>query len=183
MIPVVQLPQETPCGPVKGILSGGISGFVGAINDKAVCKFARPNSPTYLQDILKEIKVYKRLGKHKNLLTFYGEIENGLVLERAHSLDKLTSMQCLDLLDVVKYIHSKGIVHCDINPNNVLVDDDGVVKLIDFASASVDGGDTMTYPGEEYYDDSLEYPSKEADMFALNQTIFKMCGKHIDELK
>jgi len=33
------------------------------------------------------------------------------------------------------YLHEKGWVHCDIKPDNFLVDDDGNVKLIDFAIA------------------------------------------------
>lgn len=33
------------------------------------------------------------------------------------------------------YLHEKGWVHCDVKPDNFLVDDDGNVKLIDFAIA------------------------------------------------
>ena len=33
------------------------------------------------------------------------------------------------------YLHEKGWVHCDIKPDNMLVDDDGNLKLIDFTIA------------------------------------------------
>jgi serine/threonine protein kinase len=33
------------------------------------------------------------------------------------------------------YMHEKGWVHCDVKPDNLLVDDDGNVKLIDFTIA------------------------------------------------
>jgi serine/threonine protein kinase len=33
------------------------------------------------------------------------------------------------------YLHEKGWVHCDVKPDNLLVDDDGNVKLIDFTIA------------------------------------------------
>ena len=33
------------------------------------------------------------------------------------------------------YLHEKGWIHCDIKPDNFLVDDDGNVKLIDFSIA------------------------------------------------
>lgn len=39
------------------------------------------------------------------------------------------------LLHVVEQIHRKGIIHRDINPNNILLSTDGVLKLIDFGIA------------------------------------------------
>ena len=36
------------------------------------------------------------------------------------------------ILKGLHYFHEKGWVHCDIKPDNLLVDDDGNVKLIDF---------------------------------------------------
>lgn len=33
------------------------------------------------------------------------------------------------------YLHEKGWIHCDVKPDNFLVDDDGNVKMIDFAIA------------------------------------------------
>ena len=37
-----------------------------------------------------------------------------------------------DLLLVLEKIHMQGIIHRDINPNNILISNDGIVKLIDF---------------------------------------------------
>ncbi|HWG76324.1 MAG TPA: serine/threonine-protein kinase [Steroidobacteraceae bacterium] len=39
----------------------------------------------------------------------------------------------------LEYAHSRGIVHGDLQPTNVLVSDDGAVKLIDFGSSSMPG--------------------------------------------
>jgi len=46
----------------------------------------------------------------------------------AYLADKIIQQTCHGL----HYLHQRGWVHCDIKPDNMLVDDDGNVKVIDF---------------------------------------------------
>ena len=39
-----------------------------------------------------------------------------------------------ELLRTVKKLHDFGIAHVDINPNNIIVTEEGELKLIDFGS-------------------------------------------------
>ena len=39
-----------------------------------------------------------------------------------------------ELLRTVKKLHDFGIAHVDINPNNIIITDEGELKLIDFGS-------------------------------------------------
>lgn len=40
-----------------------------------------------------------------------------------------------DVVDGLRYIHEKGIVHCDLKPDNVLLTEEGSAKVADFGSS------------------------------------------------
>eukprot|EP01113_Clastostelium_recurvatum_P029645 TRINITY_DN357_c0_g2_i1.p1 TRINITY_DN357_c0_g2~~TRINITY_DN357_c0_g2_i1.p1 ORF type:complete len:393 (-),score=74.52 TRINITY_DN357_c0_g2_i1:200-1378(-) len=67
----------------------------------------------------------------------------------------LQTVKCMfyQLCQSLAYIHSKRIAHRDITPNNVLVTDDGELKLADFGSAKVLDDDhvSMSYICSRYY--------------------------------
>lgn len=50
-------------------------------------------------------------------------------------------VQCFarDLITALDYIHKHRVLHCDIKPQNILVDDNGIAKLADFGTASIIG--------------------------------------------
>jgi serine/threonine-protein kinase len=58
------------------------------------------------------------------------------LLEVVSKFSPLEALQITQqILDALEYLHGRGIVHGDINPNNLYVDDDKGVQLLDFSGA------------------------------------------------
>lgn len=61
-------------------------------------------------------------------------------------IEKEVTNYLVQLLDALDALHSQGIWHLDIKPNNIIVEDNGCVKLIDLgASKQMDVGSGNTF--------------------------------------
>ncbi len=58
------------------------------------------------------------------------------LLEREGSLSALRSIEiCAEVLAVLDFYHSKGLVHRDVKPSNIIISKDQIVRLVDFGIA------------------------------------------------
>lgn len=97
----------------------------------------------------------------------------------------------------LKSAHDHGVIHRDLKPGNLLVTEDGSVKLADFGIAKLFGGDAHTAQGN--FVGTADYMAPEqasgkpidhrADLYALGLVMFAMLagkppfrGKHLSEV-
>ena len=63
-----------------------------------------------------------------------GQTLTELIDQHGSQEDRWVQQLVLGLLNVIKYIHHKGIIHRDIKPDNVILRRDGLPVLIDFGA-------------------------------------------------
>lgn len=146
-----------------------------------------------------EYTILNIVGPHPRIIAQKGFTDAGLYLERAANdtiykymaaLEHPTpSLQqriawCREVAEAVEHVHSKSVIHCDIQPTNILVDENLQLKLADFQGnyISENGEFIPGWNGEpcRYFcprDDEFEADSK-TDLFALGSTIYFIMTGH-----
>jgi eukaryotic-like serine/threonine-protein kinase len=147
------------------------------------------------QRTLREARAAARLD-HPHVTRVYDVVEEEgkpwLVMEHvsARSLQEILEEQGplspaavarigLDVLDALDAAHDAGIVHRDVKPANVLVDDDGHACLTDFGIATTTGDSSLTTQGALIGSPSYmaperangEEPRPPVDLWSLGATL------------
>ncbi len=93
------------------------------------------------------------------------------------------------MLDAVAYAHQNKIIHCDIKPENMIINPDGRLQLMDFGIAKVaqrtivrtmiaSGSGTVGYMAPEQ---AMGRPSARSDVFAIGLMMYKILTNKLPE--
>ena len=192
---------------VSPLGSGGMGAVWLAVDDVlgrqvAVKEFAPPPQVTETEAdmlrerTLREAQTAARLS-HPNVVRIYDVVQDGsrpwIVMEliRARSLRDITQEDGpldpehaarvgLQVLAALIAAHELGILHRDVKPSNVLIDDDGRVVLADFGIARADDSPTLTATGMIVGSPSYISPERArgerggagADLWSLGATLY-----------
>ena len=152
-----------------GKLGSGTEATVYKVSDGGAT-FAVKISPSddFSPELLSELNILSSLNQ-KNVVAVYGKIPRGFLLDclsqdlktfiinSGHILPKVRDKLAIGILEGVDYIHTKGIAHLDIKPDNILLTAFGVPKLCDFGLAvrysNADGSmfDIIHFHGTAHY--------------------------------
>lgn len=107
--------------------------------------------------LLREIKLLQELN-HPNVVKLYdvfhlkgllfyaleyGAVDLGdlIMKEKESIILKEEHVKCLmkQILEGLGYLHSNWIMHRDLKPANMVIDENGMIKIIDFNSAKIYG--------------------------------------------
>lgn len=97
----------------------------------------------------------------------------------------------IQLCDIVAYAHGRGVIHRDLKPDNIVLDESGTPVVIDFGLCYLEGDDrrltaTMEQVGSRFYiapeleGGRTESVTDKVDSYALGKTLyFLLSGKDI----
>ena len=144
---------------------------------KAMARLTHPNIPAvYDFGVVEEYCV---------LVMELVEGPNVFVLMRQGPLKPAQALEILaQVCDAVQFAHSRGVIHGDIKPGNILLNQDGQVKLADFGLARLMvHGDrsaeawtpmgTPEYAAPELYDKNSAADHR-ADIYSLGVVLYEM---------
>ena len=176
-------------------MSAGTSGLIERLpcGNVRKCIYSDWDYEARLRDIEREFRIYQRLPQHDRLLQLirYSQ-EEGLVLQymprgtvRDHLRDAAAAATitlperlqwACDAAESLHLLHSHGIIHSDLKPENLLLDSNSRLKIIDFSGSSFDGIVGSAIESTRFF---LPRPLKEpptirTDLFALGSTIYEI---------
>jgi eukaryotic-like serine/threonine-protein kinase len=89
--------------------------------------------------------------------------------------------QIIDLLQALQYLHRRGVIHRDLKPNNILINNEGVLQLLDFGLAvkehkSDEMVGTIAYMSPEAL--AGETISEQSDLFSVGVLAYELLTRH-----
>ncbi len=193
---------DTTLGVVVAVKEFFPSGFVSRDKGETRVSLLMPNQGHRYRDkvqrFMMEARSIAQYGKAKDIVNVYDYFEENntayIIMEYVDDLllqdymeqhgkvEVRTAIKITEsIIEAVKKLHAKGIIHRDISPDNIFIARDHSIKLFDFGSASLKGsstiGDKVIKPGytaPEQYQDSENAQGFYTDIYSIGAILYHM---------
>lgn len=119
----------------------------------------------------------------------YGSSLHDVIIKPRIKLDKMVYIKLMkNILKSVAFINECGIVHSDLKPANILVDDEYNVKIIDFGLSNFIGigslkGNYENYLTTELFKDSFStHKGYQTDSYAVGIIMYNILSRSYDQI-
>ena len=137
------------------------------------------------------VKVSAVFDENNTIYYVMDYIEGGSLNDKLKSIDPLPEAQIQrylgQILDALEYIHTKGMMHLDIKPSNIMLDANDNVVLIDFGASKVFDSSMMNktinttrppytpgYAPYEQENGDVKYLGPHCDIYSLGATLYRL---------
>ena len=135
-------------------------------------------------NIVQVVDIFQENGTDYYVMEY---LEGGSLRDLVNKNGKVGEEQALNYIypigDALNYMHNKHMCHYDIKPSNIMLDKDGIPKLIDFGiSKNYDSSGNQTsstpigisegFAPIEQYKQSVQEFSPQTDIYALGATLY-----------
>jgi serine/threonine-protein kinase len=121
------------------------------LTDQEVLKRFRAEAMTLARLNHPNIATLFELTEHEGQLLMVMELVQGETFDKVAERESLSVARAVELcshvLDALSHAHKAGIVHRDLKPANLMLADSGVVKVMDFGLARMQGTEHLTNDG------------------------------------
>lgn len=190
--------QYCPPG-VRRVIASGTSAWIGEVDESTVLKYPLTLGGD-MSRLKLEYEILRKVAKHPRIIGLKYLTSDGLYLERAangtlhdyivESNHPPASLQqrlawCREAAEAVAHVHSKRVIHCDIQPTNFLLDENLHLKLSDFQGNYISETGNIILEGGSAEPCRFFCPRNDpfhadikTDLFALGCTIYFIMMGH-----
>lgn len=152
------------------------------------------NNQVLLNEVKKEIEIIKIVNNHPNIIEYYDYNDNEMTNSIFITMELLTNIKTYfqdksitqaevvkigkDMCNALKIFHSNNLIHSDIKPSNIFINNNGTYKLGDFSittrlnNPSYNG--TPNYMAPEYL---TEKKNNQSDIYSLGLVMYTLLNK------